>query len=172
MDHKRTEEELIHLNETRDIRRNLQLGGMTYNELKLQVDTNHNLLYCDLPKCGSSVWQKQMMKEMAYQLESMKLFSQLQRNHFSQVVNSTTYWKTKQKSQVKLQLGTHSNRTRRGVHTATMDQNRFLYSFLPEEQLQRLKSDFKFIFVRHPFERLLSAYRDKAGFRRHFCFLK
>lgn len=43
----------------------MQLGGMTYNELKLQVDTNHNLLYCDLPKCGSSVWQKQMMKEMA-----------------------------------------------------------------------------------------------------------
>ena len=42
-----------------------------------------------------------------------------------------------------------------------MDENRFLYSFHPEEQLRRLKEDFKFMFVRHPFERLLSAYRDK-----------
>ena len=30
-----------------------------------------------------------------------------------------------------------------GVHSATMDENRFLYSFHPEEQLRRLKDDFK-----------------------------
>ena len=63
MDHGKTDRELRKMNDTRDTHRNLNMGGMPYNELKLQLDTNHNVIYCDLPKCGSSVWQKQMMKE-------------------------------------------------------------------------------------------------------------
>ena len=44
-----------------------------------------------------------------------------------------------------------------------MDENKFLYSYDPNEQIRRLKKDYKFMFVRHPFERLLSAYRDKVS---------
>ena len=33
---------------------------MNYNELKLMVDSVHNLLYCDLPKAGTSEWNKIM----------------------------------------------------------------------------------------------------------------
>ena len=62
MDHGKSDKELQKLNDTRDDHRNLNMGGLQYNELKLQLDTNHNVIYCDLPKCGSSVWQKQMMK--------------------------------------------------------------------------------------------------------------
>ena len=62
MDHGKSDRELRKLNDTRDDHRNLNMGGLQYNELKLQLDTNHNVIYCDLPKCGSSVWQKQMMK--------------------------------------------------------------------------------------------------------------
>ena len=35
---------------------------MDYLELKLQVDEGHKLLYCDIPKTGSSVWMRIMLK--------------------------------------------------------------------------------------------------------------
>ena len=52
---------------------------------------------------------------------------------------------------------------RGNIHKSTMDENKFLYSYHPDEQIRRLKEDYKFMFVRHPFERLLSAYRDKVS---------
>ena len=44
----------------------------------------------------------------------------------------------------------------------TQSKGSFLYSYPLEEQLKRLKSDYKAIFVRHPFERLLSAFGNKV----------
>ena len=42
-----------------------------------------------------------------------------------------------------------------------------LTSFSPDQQKQMLETYFKFTFVREPFERLLSAYKDKSVNRRH-----
>ena len=39
---------------------------------------------------------------------------------------------------------------------------RYLSEWPPEEQIKMLKTYYKFMFARHPFERLLSAYRDKV----------
>ena len=39
---------------------------------------------------------------------------------------------------------------------------KYLSEWPPEEQIQMIKSYYKFMFVRHPLERLLSAYRDKV----------
>ena len=39
---------------------------------------------------------------------------------------------------------------------------KYLSEWPPEEQIQMIKTYYKFMFVRHPLERLLSAYRDKV----------
>ena len=57
-----TEKERAHYTNDRDSIKNLQLGGMDYLELKLQVDEKHQLLYCDIPKTGSSTWMRIMLK--------------------------------------------------------------------------------------------------------------
>ena len=45
---------------------------------------------------------------------------------------------------------------------------KYLSEWPPEEQIEMIKSYYKFMFVRHPLERLLSAYRDKVrGGHRH-----
>ena len=48
------------------------------------------------------------------------------------------------------------------VHKESMVQNTFLYSYLPDDQIEMLKTHYKFMFVRHPFERLLSGFRNKV----------
>lgn len=68
MDHGLSDEKLDRMDAHRDDHKNLQMGGMPWNELKLQVGKKHNIIYCDLPKCGSSVWQKQMMKGSGFKL--------------------------------------------------------------------------------------------------------
>ena len=50
------------------------------------------------------------------------------------------------------------------VHKESMVQNTFLYSYLPDDQIEMLKTHYKFMFVRHPFERLLSGFRNKVRF--------
>ena len=57
-----TAKERAHFTKDRDSIANLALGGMDPNELKLQVDEKHNLLYCDIPKTGTSTWMRIMMK--------------------------------------------------------------------------------------------------------------
>ena len=57
-----TDKEKTHYTEEHDSIKNLKLGGMDYLELKLQVDESHKLLYCDIPKTGSSVWMRIMLK--------------------------------------------------------------------------------------------------------------
>ena len=47
-----------------------------------------------------------------------------------------------------------------------LEGNLRLKSFLPNQQKQMLETYFKFTFVREPFERLLSAYKDKFVNRR------
>lgn len=39
---------------------------------------------------------------------------------------------------------------------------RYLSEWPPNEQVEMIKTYYKFMFARHPFERLLSAYRDKV----------
>ena len=48
-----TEKETNYYETNRNQIKNLRLGGMDYLELKLQVDEEHKLLYCDIPKTGS-----------------------------------------------------------------------------------------------------------------------
>ena len=57
-----TAKERAHFTKDRDSIENLALGGMHPNELRLQVDEKHNLLYCNIPKTGSSTWIRTMMK--------------------------------------------------------------------------------------------------------------
>ena len=81
----------------------------------------HKLVYCDLPKAGSSVWMKIML-----------------------FLSQGTAWRGG------------------NVHKESMVQNTFLYSYLPDDQIEMLKTHYKFMFVRHPFERLLSGFRNKV----------
>ena len=46
---------------------------------------------------------------------------------------------------------------------------RWLYQYTEEERLKRIKSYFKFLFVREPLHRLLSAYKDKFMSRDRGC---
>ena len=51
------------------------------------------------------------------------------------------------------------------VHNlALTDKDSFLYSYPLDEQLERLRTNYKVMFVRHPFERLLSAFGNKVRF--------
>ena len=55
------------------------------------------------------------------------------------------------------------------VHNlALTDKESFLYSYPLDEQLERLRTNYKVMFVRHPFERLLSAFGNKVQFL-YFC---
>jgi len=50
------------------------------------------------------------------------------------------------------------------VHKMALDQEgTFLYHYPIEEQLERLATDYKALFVRHPFERLLSGFGNKVS---------
>lgn len=50
------------------------------------------------------------------------------------------------------------------IHAEAMEaEGTFLYSLPVEEQLNRLKTNYKAIYARHPFERLLSAYGNKVS---------
>ena len=47
------------------------------------------------------------------------------------------------------------------VHNRSLGYFRYLNQYSPEEIVHRLNTYYKFLFVRHPFERLVSAYRNK-----------
>lgn len=47
------------------------------------------------------------------------------------------------------------------VHNRSLGYFRYLNQYSPEEIVYRLRTYYKFLFVRHPFERLVSAYRNK-----------
>ena len=47
------------------------------------------------------------------------------------------------------------------VHNRSLGYFRYLNEYSPEEIVYRLNTYYKFLFVRHPFERLVSAYRNK-----------
>ena len=50
------------------------------------------------------------------------------------------------------------------VHKVALDQEgTFLYNYPLEEQLERLATNYKAMFVRHPFERLLSGFGNKVS---------
>ena len=47
------------------------------------------------------------------------------------------------------------------VHNRSLGYFRYLNEYTPEEIVHRLNTYYKFLFVRHPYERLVSAYRNK-----------
>jgi len=104
------------------------LKSATKTTLPLILDQQHKLLYCEIPKVGSTNWKRILIK--------------LTDPRFKDIRNVLAIRKPRKSD--------HYNLT--------------YITDLPEsERWQVLKSYKAFTFVRHPFERLLSAYRDKAS---------
>ena len=67
-------------------------------------------------------------------------------------------------TRIMLNLNGHVIPFKANVHKEAMENNSFLYSYLPQDQVDWLKSKEwkKILFVRHPFERILSAFHNKV----------
>ena len=103
----------------------IMLRGRTVGQLPtLLVDDKHKLLYCLLPKSGSSNWNRIMLGLGG-------------RFNMTAAMNLSDYY----------------------IHTQS-NQNR-LANYSQAEITHKLKYYTKFMFVREPMERLVSAYKDK-----------
>ena len=89
---------------------------------RLIVDEKRKLIYCPIPKAGSSNWKRIFVKLLIPEFEETNL----------------------------LKI--------RNVHHIKLPK---LASFSPNQQSQYLKTFDKFVWVRHPFERILSAFQNK-----------
>ncbi|XP_074648962.1 carbohydrate sulfotransferase 10-like [Tubulanus polymorphus] len=97
---------------------------------RFTVDDVHKILYCEIPKVGTSIWRYTLLHTTGkLRTTNLSLINDLD-------VKQSIYFKS---------LGLI----------------RSLSSYSQDEKTERLKTYFKFLFVRHPFERLLSAYLDK-----------
>ncbi|XP_074652927.1 carbohydrate sulfotransferase 10-like [Tubulanus polymorphus] len=101
----------------------------TYNSFT--VDDVHKILYCEIPKVGTSIWRYTLLHTTGKLLTTNL-----------SVINNFAIKKK--------------------IYVRSLSLIRSLSSYSREETAKRLKSYFKFMFVRHPFERLLSAYLDKV----------
>ena len=90
---------------------------------RLIVDESRKLIYCPIPKAGSSNWKRIFVKLLNPEFEETEDLLDI-----------------------------------RGVHHIELPT---LSSFSPSQQAQFLKSFEKFVWVRHPFERILSAFHNK-----------
>lgn len=93
------------------------------------VDPQHKLMYCEMPKVGSTNWKRVLMK--LTNLEKYKNVDLMDMN--------------------KVRRFQENNLTK-------------LIDLEPKIRAEMLDNFYKFTFVRHPFERLLSGYKDK-GFK-------
>ena len=98
----------------------------------LLVDDEHKMLYCFIPKAACTSWKFLMLNLTRGNLKILDGASEADGHQF---------------------------RMYRFVH---FDKDlRSLSEYPPEEQDQMLRTYFKFLVVRHPLDRLVSAYRDK-----------
>lgn len=106
--------------------------NMTRTYKHLLVDDKTKSLYCYIPKAGCTSWKFVFLNSTRGNLTTKEGASE---------EDGAQY------------------RSYRYVHFA--DDLKSLRHFTQEERDHRLKTYFKFIVVRHPFDRLVSAYRDK-----------
>ncbi|XP_074653567.1 carbohydrate sulfotransferase 10-like [Tubulanus polymorphus] len=102
----------------------------TYTYKRFTVDDVHKILYCEIPKVGTSIWRYTLLHTTG----------KLRTTNLSLINNLDT---------------------KQSIYLTSLDLIRPLSSYSQDEKTERLKTYFKFLFVRHPFERLLSAYLDK-----------
>ncbi|XP_074648961.1 carbohydrate sulfotransferase 10-like [Tubulanus polymorphus] len=108
----------------------LEYCPYTYTYKRFTVDDVHKILYCEIPKVGTSIWRYTLLHTTG----------KLRTTNLSLINNLDT---------------------KQSIYLTSLDLIRPLSSYSQDEKTERLKTYFKFLFVRHPFERLLSAYLDK-----------
>lgn len=104
-----------------------------YNvDLPMIVDPIHKLMYCEMPKVGSTNWKRVLMK----------------------LTNLAKYKDVDLMDINKVRRFQENNLTK-------------LIEYEPSKREEMLDEYYKFTFVRNPFERILSGYKDK-GYRPYF----
>ena len=118
---------------TNNLRKTITLENMKTIKAytNVAVDDKHKLLYCYVPKVACTSWKVKL-----------SLMSDKAVNGEATVVNTHPS-----------PVDTWGGLAKYGI--------KMLSTYTPEQIKHRLENYFKFIFVRHPMERLVSAYRSK-----------
>lgn len=113
------------------------------------IDTQHKILYCELPKCGCTHWKNVMLKFSSYDKPDQEVVDFL-KSKLDRMLE-------------KMSSKTSSNKTIRTLDKNTHWSHLILEKNYPKvyENVYRNGTYFKFIFVRHPLDRILSAFLDK-----------
>ena len=136
MVHHRNEERRQQINNvcaTKNLTKKISLENMKKIKAytNVAVDDKHKLLYCYVPKVACTSWKVKL-----------SLMSDKAVNGEATVVNTHPS-----------PVDTWEGLARYGI--------KMLSTYTPEQIKYRLENYFKFIFVRHPMERLVSSYRSK-----------
>lgn len=130
----------------------------TLNINNILVDDSRKLMFCMVPKVACTNWIRTLaltsknisltgLKSLYYNTDLAK----------EEITENTVWSQQKVEKLIKTyhQTPLHTPRFNRAVGMA------HLHAFPPEGIAYRIKHYYKFMFVRHPFVRLLSAFRDK-----------
>ena len=146
----------------------LNKGPVKSHNSYSMIDTNHKVIYCELPKCGCTNW-KMTMKTMIHMPDDKNLTNP-----------SWTYGKDngrKRRSLLDIDIDAEIEKAiEKGIDIDKLPNLRYAaengrfgryvleeaYSIRDRVQAYTNGTYFRFIFVRHPLERLLSGYRDKV----------
>ena len=128
------------------------------NLRNILVDDTRKILYCMVPKAACTNW----IRTLAFTSTNISLFRLKQIYIHPDLdmaqVNHNTVWprdKLRTYFQTFPQLNLHTPNFNRAVGLTSLNY------YNVDGIIHRINNYFKFMFVRHPFERLLSAYRDK-----------
>ena len=97
---------------------------------QILVDSQHKVLYCSVPKCGTTSW----LLMVAY------LSGKVDITLTTQEENQFNAWKREEMARI-------------GI--------KYLNKYPPQTAMGYIKDYYKFLIVRNPYERLISAYTDK-----------
>ena len=97
---------------------------------RMLVDSQHKVLYCSVPKCGTTSW----LLMVAY------LSGKVDIKLTTQEDNKFQAWKNEEMARI-------------GI--------KYLNIYPPKRAMRFIKDYYKFLIVRNPYERLISAYTDK-----------